>query len=842
MEAVQRRADMAGIDMRLVLQQQQQQQQQSLNSTPPLMIKEDTAPPPFVSKYKRMLKRGVPLPAVQQLAFLEGGFTPKQVAELCASCHARKKHRSCESDPNDLSEDYQISTSVSSLKQARLKSKLGKYHRMIKVGIPASTVEKCMSIDQDLKDAMMVEDEELKYLLKDLYCFLGTIKMSGVHFSVTANGIKFHSSRTPLATLIQKMVQKVHHVAIADEMEVDDKVLYQSLGALQGVQLARDNFNSTLDCDELVFSAEIKIQRQAFVEIAKSIAMKLPAKLMNHHAVDIPGLDDLVCHICKRYESKIIRIKDQLRLGKYDFDSLALLYPPGSRVIAKNVGGGTVGGCGGVDMMCLVAWNRYEMGIPATGKAVKVFKVCFQFIVALGPSEATMVEVVESIPIFQESRQVMQDLTFIPLHSYSATDQERFWTMFGSRGKAYNEVALCGSVAHMEYQKGSFFLKQHLLSGHRRNATPVNASLESSGRMIVDVQGAYEHGHTLSFGYEPMIMGIKYKFKEFRLQRSMNATDGSNDTSDTFDGLVIFDQIPERFLQIVWPCVVGFSLTMKAWGDFLVDGLSKIQWKKDTFDRLVLPENHKRMIKALVRNKSDSFQDLVDGKGQGTIFLMYGPAGVGKTLTAEAAAEVLHKPLYSLSMGSMGTTAHELEQRLEQIMSLSVKWDALILLDEADSFLETRSSNSPLERNAMVSVMLKLLEYFSGILFLTSNRINSLDPAFLTRITLALRYEPLDKLGRKQVWENLLIRSGYENLLQDNAIHTGRLASIPLNGREIKNALRLGISIATEDGESLSHKILMETVGVVYNNKRTMSKPIDGSKYTKYGIHNLKWW
>ena len=57
----------------------------------------------------------------------------------------------------------------------------------------------------------------------------------------------------------------------------------------------------------------------------------------------------------------------------------------------------------------------------------------------------------------------------------------------------------------------------------------------------------------------------------------------------------------------------------------------------------------------------------------------------------------------------------------------------------------------------MVSVMLRLSEYHQGILFLTSNRIDSIDPAFQTRITLALRYEPLDMEGRSKVWENFLL-------------------------------------------------------------------------------------
>jgi SpoVK/Ycf46/Vps4 family AAA+-type ATPase len=62
-----------------------------------------------------------------------------------------------------------------------------------------------------------------------------------------------------------------------------------------------------------------------------------------------------------------------------------------------------------------------------------------------------------------------------------------------------------------------------------------------------------------------------------------------------------------------------------------------------------------------------SLHDLVQGKGEGTVFLLYGQPGCGKTLTAEAVAEHLQKPLYSLSLGTLGTTASDLEQRLGRL-------------------------------------------------------------------------------------------------------------------------------------------------------------------------------
>jgi ATPases of the AAA+ class len=864
MDAVKQRAKMAGIDMTVVLQQQhqqhdedeQEQQEQDLggrdeeiNRYQGMMIKGSpcSLSPTLISKYKRMLKCGVPLAAVQQVAFVEGGWSPEQTVQIFESAvvierRSRRHHVS-----------YKSMASMScSMKRARCKArKLVKYHRMMKVGVPLSAVEQCIMLDQSrcsrmvcngLDDEDREYDENLKSILKEIHQ-VQYVKRTK-HFSVTDDGIKLcSSSKSSLAALVQKMVQTVHssHSKITSstfkeedkEMNVDNEILFRALGALQGVQVALDDFNSAANHgnEKACYSdAEIKIRRQAFVEIAKNISIKLPTTLKNY--ASIPGLDELISHICSRYKEKIARMKEQFKRGSYDFESLAYLYLPGSKVVAKNVGGSSDGG-GAVDMMCLVGWNRYEMGMLSTGKAAKVFKVCFKYIVALSPSEATMVEVVEEMPCFQGYRQMIDHLTFVPLEAYSTTEQYYLLTKFENRGRTYNSVALSGSFTHMDYQKGSFFLKQQSMLGLGK-VNSFAAGLASGGRIIVDTQGAYEHGHTLSFGYDPMVMGIKYKFKEYQLYaRSVDRPNNAKSTNAAQNGLIIFDEIPDSYLPIVWPYVVGFSLTMKAWGDVLVDGMTCIQWKRGMFDSLVLPECHKRMIKALVRNKPTSFQDLVEGKGQSTVFLMYGSPGVGKTLTAEALAEELQRPLYSISMGSMGTTARELEGNLTFVMNMSAKWDALVLLDEADSFLETRSSHSSLERNAMVCVMLRLVEYFSGVLFLTSNHIDAIDPAFLTRISLALHYDSLDENARKRVWMNLLIKSGYENLIQNGTIFVGRLAKFPLNGREIKNALRLAISISAEDGVNLCQNSLVEMIEIVNDCKQSIQNPYDSSRHSR---------
>lgn len=83
--------------------------------------------------------------------------------------------------------------------------------------------------------------------------------------------------------------------------------------------------------------------------------------------------------------------------------------------------------------------------------------------------------------------------------------------------------------------------------------------------------------------------------------------------------------------------VLGFSLVHKRWGAFFVQNLRDIDFESSAFDSLVIPPDQKSLIRSLVndhQNKRIGFDDLIKGKGKGLIFLLHGPPGVGKTLTA----------------------------------------------------------------------------------------------------------------------------------------------------------------------------------------------------------------
>ena len=81
----------------------------------------------------------------------------------------------------------------------------------------------------------------------------------------------------------------------------------------------------------------------------------------------------------------------------------------------------------------------------------------------------------------------------------------------------------------------------------------------------------------------------------------------------------------------------GFSLNKKRWCYFDVSQVEDVEFNHKAFDRLLLPEDQKRMIHSLVQvhtHETSNFEDVIEGKGKGMIFLLHGEPGSGKTLTA----------------------------------------------------------------------------------------------------------------------------------------------------------------------------------------------------------------
>jgi SpoVK/Ycf46/Vps4 family AAA+-type ATPase len=156
-----------------------------------------------------------------------------------------------------------------------------------------------------------------------------------------------------------------------------------------------------------------------------------------------------------------------------------------------------------------------------------------------------------------------------------------------------------------------------------------------------------------------------------------------------------------------------------------------------------------------------------------------------------------------MSAGDLGINPDQVESKLTNILEMIAKWNAVLLLDECDVFLEARSTHD-LERNKLVSIFLRVLEYYEGLLFLTTNRVDNIDAAFQSRIHISMAYPDLTAESRRHIWENFLkglsVEGGFTKKDLDE------LATVELNGRQIKNVLKSAALLAARKKELVGRK------------------------------------
>ncbi|KAK1701989.1 hypothetical protein BDP67DRAFT_538946 [Colletotrichum lupini] len=317
----------------------------------------------------------------------------------------------------------------------------------------------------------------------------------------------------------------------------------------------------------------------------------------------------------------------------------------------------------------------------------------------------------------------------------------------------------------------------------------------ASARFMVDT-ATYQmmHGHSMSSSSEPP---PKYDPWPMRVNRR--------------------EDLPPKTEMLLPATVQGFNLQKKKWVNLYVENTHGVNWNYKAFDRLVLDVKTKEMIHALVdvQTSAKKMDDIITGKGNGLIILLHGSPGTGKTLTAESVAEIAEKPLYRVTCGDIGTEARDVEKYLETVMYLGKTWDCVLLLDEADVFLEERTM-ADLQRNSLVSVFLRLLEYYEGILILTSNRVGTFDEAFKSRIQVAIHYDNLTTMSRKTIWQNffdMIEESADEDAnMPELESRLEQLAKEDMNGRQIRNALLTARQLAKHRKERLGWEHLSQVI------------------------------
>ncbi len=251
----------------------------------------------------------------------------------------------------------------------------------------------------------------------------------------------------------------------------------------------------------------------------------------------------------------------------------------------------------------------------------------------------------------------------------------------------------------------------------------------------------------------------------------------------------IQDSVPDKlFTELpVHGYILLFHLELHHHVWVHVDDMEIYEYQPDLKQKLILPPEQTDLIDILTAEMDVLMDDIIEGKSGGTTVLCAGPAGVGKTLTAEVYSEIIKRPLYRVHSGQLGLNVTEMEIALKNTLMRAQRWGAVMLIDEADVYIKRRDDN--IAANAVVGVFLRVLEYFNGLLFLTTNRVNDIDEAIVSRCIALIRYHPPGLKDRRKIWGVMIEQFGLH--VEPTLLDT--LAEIfpDASGRDIKGLAKL---------------------------------------------------
>jgi len=248
-----------------------------------------------------------------------------------------------------------------------------------------------------------------------------------------------------------------------------------------------------------------------------------------------------------------------------------------------------------------------------------------------------------------------------------------------------------------------------------------------------------------------------------------------------------------------------FDLTAE---EFLICSAFNIQryiYDDSIKDKLILPSAHKMLIDVLTSQDSQGISDIIYGKGQGTLILCKGEPGIGKTLTAQVVSEVLHKPLYTMDSSSI-ISSWDIRKKLAKSYDLVYKWNGILLFDEVDTLISRRGTD--LEKNRVTAELLRSLEEFKGIAFLTTNRPQDIDDAFLSRCIAIIDYGVPVGDDAIKAWKSIGLQVMGEEIIDDALAEALERDYHDMPPRDMRQLLRLSFQLATYQGERVTKEII----------------------------------
>jgi len=259
---------------------------------------------------------------------------------------------------------------------------------------------------------------------------------------------------------------------------------------------------------------------------------------------------------------------------------------------------------------------------------------------------------------------------------------------------------------------------------------------------------------------------------------------------------------------------------------------------KTTLDDVVLNESTKKTLNVILKQMDKKVQNLLKQWGIKTSkkieakIMFYGYPGTGKTMTAVSLAKTLKRPLLSLDcskilsmyVGESEKNVRKIFDEFKEIASKS-KTEPILLLNEADQFLSSRTTNATSSadkmHNQMQNIFLEQIERFDGILIATTNLLENIDSAFSRRFNYKVEFKKPDFSQRIKLWEKMLPK----NAKYEENFDIEKLAKYNLTGGQINLIVKnTAYKVAVKENPVFTMNDFIEEI------KKELSSTFDNEK------------
>jgi adenylate kinase family enzyme len=243
-----------------------------------------------------------------------------------------------------------------------------------------------------------------------------------------------------------------------------------------------------------------------------------------------------------------------------------------------------------------------------------------------------------------------------------------------------------------------------------------------------------------------------------------------------------------------------------------------------TWDDLVLTERLREALEDFTFEARDraTFWESPNARrlfprGTGLVALFSGPPGTGKTMATQVIAADLDLDLFRIDLATVVSKyIGETAKHLAQIFARASRMNAVLLFDEADALFSKRTEVKDAHdryANADTSYLLQLLEEYSGIVILATNKRQNIDPAFIRRVRYVFEFPRPDASERRMIWRQVIGELNGQSAMPslETAIEA-LAASVEMSGAQIKNAVLASLFVARRSNEPLAMAHLLRGV------------------------------